>query len=301
MYTIYTIATMKSTYFTLLLQQTAHFWFTYSKIVLLFALIYNLGVHFMKLKDFAEKAFYLPATAFSGLANLVLGYTEKPKVPGYNEELQDENQPRPKQKPGLLTLALSLALYGINYVAVGIANFIAAHQKAIAIAFWASLALAGAAALTLLLWPAALTAVAGFTVYGLSIGAIAGGSMVAEIGLAAALTFAATSAATYLAATVVNAFTATRDYFKGRRAPDSSFEERSAEYDLAFDKDQDQEHSARKLSELGHRETQERPDFVPEHMVSPLSRISPSHQVQERQLAREDDSQEDLLRTVHRK
>jgi hypothetical protein len=284
---IYTIAAMKSTYFTLLLQQTAHFWFTYSKIVLLFALIYNLGVHFMKLKDFAEKAFYLPATAFSGLANLVLGYTEKPKVKGSNEELLDEYQPRPKQKPGLLTLALS----GINYVAVGIANFIAAHQKAIAIAFWASLALAGAAALTLLLWPAALTAVAGFTVYGLSIGAIAGGSMVAEIGLAAALTFAATSAATYLAATVVNAFTAARDFFKGRRAPDSTFEERSAENDIDFDEDQHQEHSASKLSGLGHRGPQERSEFVPQHTSSPLPRVSPRRTTQ----LVEEDSHEDLL------
>jgi hypothetical protein len=234
----------------------------------------------MTFRDFAEKAFYLPATIFSGLTNLVLGHTatKKPTLKtDSSEDLSDFEQEEvlPKKKPGLLTLALD----AVKYVATALADFIAAHKKAIAIAFWASLALAGAAALTLFLWPAALTAVAGVTVYGLSIAGIAGANALAQIGLAAALTFAATSAATYIAATFVNAFTAIRDFVRSRKAA-STHEEPSLN-DEQFDNDDGLTHSAQHLSLLGKGSKEElEVDHV--HSSSPLQqRIGKKSSVEE--------------------
>lgn len=87
-----------------------------------------------------------------------------------------------------------------------VTRFLKRNQTTIATAFWLSLVVAGAAALTLFLWPAALAAVSGFTVAGLSIAAIAGPSIVAQIGLAAAIAFAATSVATYATVLAANVF-----------------------------------------------------------------------------------------------
>lgn len=132
---------------------------------------------------------YLPANAFSGLTNLLLGSTSV-----------DEKTGEPVVKPGLLGLALN----GIKFVARSTADFIAEHKKAIATAAWLSLAGAGAVALTLFLWPAALAAVASFSIYGFSIAGVVGANTLAQIGLAAGLAAAATSAVTYAGAAVGN-------------------------------------------------------------------------------------------------
>ncbi len=131
---------------------------------------------------------YLPANALSGLTNLLLGSTS----------VDEDGETVVKR--GLLGLALD----GIKFVARSAADFIAEHKKAIATAAWLSLAGAGAVALTLFLWPAALAAVASFSIYGFSIAGVVGANTLAQIGLAAGLAAAATSAVTYAGAAVGN-------------------------------------------------------------------------------------------------
>ncbi|KTD11615.1 transmembrane protein [Legionella gratiana] len=152
----------------------------------------------MKFKEFMTTVGYLPANVFSGMVNLVLGSTQKDK------------DGETKTNRGLLGLALD----GVKYVAQSTANFIAAHKKAISVAAWLSLAAAGGVGLTLFLWPAALTAVATFSIYGFSIAGIVGANTALQIGFAAGLAAAATSVGTYLTAAVVNGISAITSYFK---------------------------------------------------------------------------------------
>lgn len=67
-----------------------------------------------------------------------------------------------------------------------------------------SLAASAAVGLTLFLWPAALAAVASFSVYGLSIAGIVGANTALQIGFTAGLAFAATSVASSFAAALFN-------------------------------------------------------------------------------------------------
>lgn len=151
----------------------------------------------MTFKDFMKGVAYLPANAFTGLVKLTLGSTEK--VDRYDDQDQLIGQ-ETVVKPGLLGLAVD----GIKFVGRSISDFLYEHRKAIATAAWLSLAAAGAVALTLFLWPAALTAVASFSIYGLSIAGIAGANALAQIGLASLLTFTAVSAVTYVGAGIGN-------------------------------------------------------------------------------------------------
>ncbi|VEB32577.1 transmembrane protein [Legionella sainthelensi] len=150
------------------------------------------------MKKFMRTVAYLPADVFSGAVNLALGSSQKDK------------EGEIKTNRGLLGLLLD----GVKYVAQSTANFIAAHKKAISVAAWLSLAAAGGVGLTLFLWPAALTAVATFTVYGFSIAGIVGANTALQIGFAAGLAAAAASVGTYLTATVVNSVSAIASYFK---------------------------------------------------------------------------------------
>ncbi|KTC91619.1 hypothetical protein OQJ15_13190 [Fluoribacter dumoffii] len=165
----------------------------------------------MSFKDIAKKVFYAPANAFSGIANAVLGHTQ---ITTHNEFGRQYSRPKMENKPGLIGLLAE----GIKTVSRSAANFLANHKQAIATAFWASLAVAGAAALTLFLWPAALTAVATFSVYGLSIAAVAGANALAQIGLAAGLAAAATSAVIYTGAAVGNFVSWIADCCKGLKS-----------------------------------------------------------------------------------
>lgn len=149
----------------------------------------------MTFKEFLKGVGYLPATVFSGLVNIAFGSTQKDE----GQVVLDENN-NPVVNPSLLGLILS----SIQYVARSIADMIANNKTAITVAFWSSLALAGAAALTVFLWPAALTAVTTFSIFGISIAGVVGADVLLQTGAVGALAFAATSVATYLGASLVN-------------------------------------------------------------------------------------------------
>lgn len=150
----------------------------------------------MTVKEFFTGFFYLPARAFSGLTNLFLGSYKRDEEGNIKKASTAESN----TNPGILGYILN----AVMYVARAASNFIYNHQTAISAAFWASSILAGAAALTVFLWPAALTAIVTFPVFGLTIAGVVGAEVAAQIGAIAALTFAATSVATYAIAGVVN-------------------------------------------------------------------------------------------------
>lgn len=83
-----------------------------------------------------------------------------------------------------------------------------------------SLVAGAAVALTLFLWPAALTAVASFSVYGLSIAGIVGANTALQIGFTAGLAFAATSVASSFASALFNTVSWIKNAcFKSKAAP----------------------------------------------------------------------------------
>ncbi|KTC80756.1 transmembrane protein [Legionella cherrii] len=141
-----------------------------------------------RIENFFSGLAYAPATAFTGITSFLLGSTGKDKQ---GEDVINR---------GLIGFIAD----GIKNTTRAIGDFLVAHKKAIAVAAWASLAVAGAAALTLFLWPAALTAVASFSIYGISIAGIAGANALAQIGVASALAFAATSTLAYVSAALGN-------------------------------------------------------------------------------------------------
>lgn len=173
----------------------------------------------MTLKQFATGVFYLPAGVFSGLTNLFLGSYVKDNRGNYVTD-DEGNYMRNR---GLFGLTLDAA----KYIGTGISNFISNHKKAIAVAFWSSLAVAGIAALTVALWPAALAAVTGFTVFGVSIASVVGTGFAAQVAATAGVAGALTSVGVYVGATVVNAFNALKDCFTNWRKSSSKSENES--------------------------------------------------------------------------
>ncbi|WP_133133940.1 hypothetical protein [Legionella parisiensis] len=161
-----------------------------------------------------SKIGYLPANAFTGLSNLLLGSTVKVTDRDGVEKVKMGRDGKPVTTPGLVGYIAE----GIKIASRSTADFLSNHKKAIATAAWLSLLAAGAVALTLFLWPAALTAVATFSIGGLSIAAIAGASTVAQIGLAAGLAAAAASVATYVTAAAGNAINWLAECCKGLRS-----------------------------------------------------------------------------------
>ena len=97
-----------------------------------------------------------------------------------------------------------VGLLGKSLIFVGnkVGDFVKEHKRAIAIAFWASLMVAGAVALTLFLWPAALAALTTFSIAGLTVAGVVGGSALLQIGVFASLAVVVTSAATFAAAVI---------------------------------------------------------------------------------------------------
>ncbi len=194
----------------------------------------------MALKDIASKVFHFPAALLSGLSGFLFGSYQKFENGDY---ITDKNG-KALTNPGLFGY---LAM-GFTATFRAVSNFVSNHETAIATAFWASLVVAGAAALTLALWPAALAAVAGFSVFGLSIAALVGTGVVAQVGVAAALAAAATSVAVYAGAAVVNSFIAVKNWIGNRnnKGDDTSIKIKSAS---EFDEVQDAPSSLRKLVE----------------------------------------------------
>lgn len=170
----------------------------------------------MTFKEFAYNTFVFPATVFSWLTSSVLGSNPKNDK---NEYIVDAKTKEAVKYNGLFGWVADV----FKAVARSIANFISNHKDAIAIAFWSSLVVGGAAALTVALWPAALTAAATFTIYGFSVAGIVGTGFAAQVAAIGGLAAVATSAATYAAAAVVNTITGIANFFSGRnKAPAST-------------------------------------------------------------------------------
>ncbi|HAT7073706.1 TPA: lpg2884 family Dot/Icm T4SS effector [Legionella pneumophila] len=164
----------------------------------------------MTLKQFATGVFYLPAAVFSGLTNLFLGSYAKDKRGNY---IQDEDGNYLRNR-GLIGLTLD----AVKYLGTSVAHFISNHQKAISVAFWSSLVVAGAAALTVAFWPAALAAVVNFSVFGVSIASVVGAGYAAQVAATAGVAAALTSTGVYIGATVVNGFNAFRECISKMRS-----------------------------------------------------------------------------------
>ncbi|KTD49293.1 hypothetical protein [Legionella quateirensis] len=178
----------------------------------------------MTFKDIATGVFYLPARIFSGMTNILLGST-------YIDDDGEE-----AKRPGLFSVIIdafkmvgNFIFDAIKAVARGISTFISNHQKAIAVAFWASLATAGLAVLSVAFWPAALSAVANFAIGGVSIASLVGTAYVAQLCAIGGVAAVATSAVVYVGAAIINTITGIRDFFvktRGPRGPgdDSSYQ-----------------------------------------------------------------------------
>jgi hypothetical protein len=146
----------------------------------------------MTLKEFMSSVFRLPARIFNDLSTLVLG--------GYAKN---------KDKPflgllGLLLEGVKSVLDLGKWIGRTITSFFKEHEKAIAAAFWMSLLIGGAAALTVAFWPAALALVANFTIAGYSIASVVGAGYAAQVAATAAVATVLTSAAVYTVAAVGN-------------------------------------------------------------------------------------------------
>ena len=171
----------------------------------------------MTFKDFATGVFYLPARTFSGMTNLLLGSTY----------IDDEGEEA--KRPGLFSVIIdafkmvgNFIFDAIKAVARGVSTFISNHQKAIAVAFWASLATAGLAVLSVAFWPAALSAVANFAIGGVSIASLVGTGFAAQLSAIGGVAAVATSAVVYVGAAIINTITGIRDFFVKPRGPGGS-------------------------------------------------------------------------------
>ncbi|MFJ1269665.1 hypothetical protein ACD661_13960 [Legionella lytica] len=156
-----------------------------------------------RLRDFAVGAVELPGTILFGIAKLIFGSTEKYK----DGKVKIDREGKPIVFAGLLGLILE----GVGALGRGISSFIDSHKTAISAAFWASLAIGGAVGLTLYLWPAALTFVADYAIYGYSIAGIVGADPLLQMGFAAGLAFAATSVASWTLTLVANTISALKN------------------------------------------------------------------------------------------
>lgn len=181
----------------------------------------------MTFKEFATGVFLLPARTFSFFTGLLLGSYDKDKY----GQIKTDFEGNPVKTRGLFGLALD----AVKYIGLSVSNFISNHKQAIAVAFWSSLVTAGAAALTVALWPAALAAVVGFSVYGVSIASLVGTGFAAQVAATAGVAAALTSAAVYVGATVVNAFNGIRSFFAGRKAAASNASEFDATEEEGFE------------------------------------------------------------------
>lgn len=155
------------------------------------------------LKKIAVGAIELPATIFIKMIQFVFGATER-----YDDGTVKLNKAK---QPLIMDGLLGWLLKGIAAIGRSISDFVATHKNVIVAAFWVSAAVAGAVALTLYLWPAALTTVAAYELYGYSIAGIIGADPLLQIGLAAVLSFITASIVTYVSAAAINIVTAIKN------------------------------------------------------------------------------------------
>lgn len=216
----------------------------------------------MTFKEFMSATFRLPARVFGGIVALVLGDYGRKRDGSINEK---------KSFLGLLGLVLEGAKLILDFgKAIGrtLTNFIKNHQQAIASAFWMSLLIGGAAALTVAFWPAALAAVTSFSIAGYSIASVVGTGFAAQVGATAGVAAVLSSAAVYSVAAVVNFFSFVKGCFS-KKAPSANEAEFGADEDLTS--------SSAALSKLMHANEvdadQSRTlsqEQAPLHTVSPL-------------------------------
>lgn len=138
--------------------------------------------------EFLKKVFRLPAQIFNSIVELIFGSKKENKtVSGI---------------AGLILDGCKAVLDFVKAIGTTITGFFMNNEKTIARAFWASLLVAGAAALTVGLWPAALAAVASFSVAGYSIASLVGTGFAAQVAATAAVAATLTSASVYTLAAV---------------------------------------------------------------------------------------------------
>ncbi|RUR13128.1 hypothetical protein [Legionella sp. km772] len=152
----------------------------------------------MTFKEFMVGSFRLPARVLSATMTLVFGASALKRDGTVDEK---------RSFPGLLGLVLGSAsalLDLIKGLGRGLTGLIRKHQQAIASAFWMSLLVGGAAALTVALWPAALTAVVNFSIAGYSIASVFGTNFAVQVGATAGIGAVLASAAVYSVAAFAN-------------------------------------------------------------------------------------------------
>jgi len=162
----------------------------------------------MTFKQFAKGFFQLPGTIFSSITGFIFGSNKKDDDGKYKLMqdsdamfIYDQNDAPVYEKNHSLLGWLSVAGRAVG-------NFFSDHKTAISTAFWTSLVLGGAAALTVALWPAALAAVATFSIGGLSIAGIVGTGFAAQVAAVGGVAAVAASFLSYTGAAVVNGVSA---------------------------------------------------------------------------------------------
>ena len=145
----------------------------------------------MTFSEFVSATFRLPATILGGMSTLIFGD-------------YDRNADGTAKKKGVFNGLLGLVLEFGKAIGRTITDFLKSHAQAIASAFWLSLLVGGAAALTVAYLPAALAAVTAFSIAGYSIASVVGTGFIAQVGATAAVAAALTSASVYAVATVAN-------------------------------------------------------------------------------------------------
>lgn len=159
-----------------------------------------------KFKKFMGKAasavFNAPGAIVNGLFTLVLGEQDTTDVNGNVTQ---------KGFRGLAGFAINVFKFvsdALGDLARAMTNsvtaFIGNHKKAISVAAWTSLAVAGIAALVVGLWPAALAVVAGVSISGVSIASLVGTGFAAQVAAVAGVGAVLASAVVYTVATVSN-------------------------------------------------------------------------------------------------
>lgn len=142
----------------------------------------------MTFKELAKATLRFPGNIVTWTTGFLLGSTSR------------DEYGRTIKNPGLVGTVALLT----TRISRSLGDFFANHRDAIAVAFWASLVVAGAALLAVSVVPGLLAAVAGFSVYGLSIAGIVGAEAIAQLAAIGILATLATSLVVYVGATINN-------------------------------------------------------------------------------------------------
>ncbi|MDP3268930.1 MAG: hypothetical protein Q8M40_07760 [Legionella sp.] len=188
-----------------------------------------------------DTIFRFPGKAAKFTSSLLFGgfLTEPKPFNPHSENLLDDSfldsqKAKSNKFEGIFPFILNRLNAGMNQLA----RLVNKHQRAISIAFWASLAAAIAITALVVLWPVALAAIVNFTILGVSIASVVGTGFFAQVGAVAGLTALATSVAVYTAASITNFVKGAKKFFTGSSlSTDQSLlneEEESSSEDLGI-------------------------------------------------------------------